>query len=1369
MRLGAAGVATVLVTMVLSSSVAQAAPGDLDASFGAGGKQTVNFGGADRATHVAIAPDGRIVVVGSTDATGSGDFAVARLTSGGAPDSTFGSGGRTSLGTQAGVDDIGAGVVVLGDERIVVAGLGNATRDFVIKRLNANGSLDTTFAGAGAGTAVVDFGATETVNAMVAQPDGKLVVVGSTGGDFAIVRLNADGTPDTSFSGDGRQTVDFGGADEAIAVTIAADGKIVLAGRGGPGSDMVITRLNTNGTVDTSFAPATSGEAFVDFGGTDVGNGVALQADGKIVVIGTTSAVGSGDFAAARLTANGSLDSTFSGDGKVTAGYAAPNEQGLAVAIQQNGRILLSGTGDVNNDFVVTRLNPDGSGDTSFGTADTVGVDFGGFEFDGDIALEPDGKIVMVGSTNNSSDASDIAIARVQGDPVTSTPPPPPPPPHAVLTTQPSPDGNGVVVSAAGTTGATTLIWDLNGDGKPDSEGTPDSPFVKLTLPRGETRTVCVTAVSATGASDRTCVTVKVPGTGLPANGVPQVAVLAESPSLFTPKPAPACIQGRVLQGLVDAQGCFVHVTKLADVPSRERHAASLYFGAEGLPSWFVKLCEDPTKAASCKAYEKTFARVYSGYLSTKAVKLNGMTLTPAAGATVVVDPQSARIYTSKGTLKLSPFVLKKSTVVNLDFSDLFRHSGKVRAGDLSYSGVTKALFSFDARKDVPIIGGFPLAAGAEIQFASDQGVRKSKVTLHVQLPKVFDAFGSGEQPSAEAAVSATNSRSFFLDNLNLQVPHASIGGIGLNNLTFSYKDGGDRAANCPRKYWHATADIQLGNGPDGKPGAGFKLSPPPTQNGVAFCAGGFDSAGGQITFGYPIPPPQLFPAVFLDNINFAIKLHPTLIRGGAQISAAKLTRVNGTLLAVFAKPWEPYTLTRSDAGSELQDIAPRTFTSTTFAVGGSLAIQVPSIGELNIAHGALMYSYPDYMQAGARVDVQLGIFVFRGSLAAQFNARTKAFEADLQADICVRGVSIACAGGLGIVSSKGVVACLHIGPFHPGVGLKTNLKYEVWLIDGCKPSHYWVRNISARRAAAAQATGTGAGLSFTVAKGETAKNLRLDGVGGAPKVLVRGPGGQSLSVDGDGLLHAGSLVALRADTFNATFLGVTAGKPGRYTITPLPGSVPLGTLSGTRAGYDTHFTGRVTGHGDRRTLHYDARKRGGGQAVTFYEDGTNVMHQIGTSTGGLGTLRFTPAAGRRGLRKIVARATVDGVPIADQVIARYQYAGTVRTGRPSRVDVRRSGSSLVVRWSGAPGAVRYGVLVNRSGGSQQRVELSARHHTLRIRQYPLTEGGRVSVSARGILGDWGGSRQSRPFKATKVAATVLVTHPFKHQRHKHR
>ena len=353
--IGRAAIAAVCALAVSAPIAAAAAPGDLDTSFSADGKQTLDFGGTGPGTHVALTPDGRIVVVGSTDATGGGDFAVARFGSDGTPDGTFGSGGKTTLGTGAAVNDTGGGVVVLADERIVVSGQGNATQDFVTKRLNADGTLDTSFAGAGAGTSVVDFGGVDTVNAMLQQPDGKLVLVGSTsagGGDFAIARLNADGTPDTGFSGDGMQTVDFGGADTANAVALAPDGKIVVAGQGGASSDMAVTRLNPDGSVDTAFAPATPGTAFVDFGGMDAGNGVAIQADGKIVVDGGTDAVGSGDFAVARLNADGSLDASFSGDGKLTAGFAAPTEQALALAIQQNGRIVVFGQGDAINDFV---------------------------------------------------------------------------------------------------------------------------------------------------------------------------------------------------------------------------------------------------------------------------------------------------------------------------------------------------------------------------------------------------------------------------------------------------------------------------------------------------------------------------------------------------------------------------------------------------------------------------------------------------------------------------------------------------------------------------------------------------------------------------------------------------------------------------------------------------------------------------------------------------------------------------------------------------------------------------------------------------------------------------------------------------------
>ena len=450
-RGGLAFAACLVVALVAMGVSAAAAgpPGALDTGFGIGGKRTVNFGGTDRATHIAVAPDGHIVAVGATDATGGGDFAVARLTADGSPDTSFGSGGQTTLGTTAGVNDIGAGVAVLPNEQIVVAGYGGAGQDFITRRLNADGTVDGTFAGAG--TSTVDFGGIETVSAMARQPDGGLVLVGSTssvgGGDFAIARLNADGSPDTGFSGDGRQTVDFGGADAANAVALTADGKIVVAGQGGPGNDLVVTRLNPDGSVDTSFAPAGAGKAFVDFGATDAANGVAVQPDGKIVLDGSTTAIGSGDAAMARLDAAGSLDPSFSGDGKLTLGYGAAGEQGLALAVQSNGKILAFAQGGPASDFELTRLAPDGSFDTTFGTSDTATVDFGGAEFDGDVALQPDGQIVTVGSTN-VTDGGDMAFARLQGDPVTAPPtststttsatttsptPPPPPQPDFLL------------------------------------------------------------------------------------------------------------------------------------------------------------------------------------------------------------------------------------------------------------------------------------------------------------------------------------------------------------------------------------------------------------------------------------------------------------------------------------------------------------------------------------------------------------------------------------------------------------------------------------------------------------------------------------------------------------------------------------------------------------------------------------------------------------------------------------------------------------------------------------------------------------------------------------------------------------------------
>ena len=427
--------AVALALVVVPSSAALANPGELDTSFDGTGKLQFSIDPEhnDRATQAAIAPDGKIVVVGTTDVAGNENYELARVNANGTLDKSFSVDGLEHVGSKPGVEDIGGSVVVLPDESIVVTGEANATEkqeggngDFFTEELNPDGSQNESFAKATGGASTVNFGGEDIANDMVRQPDGKLVIVGSTstdGGDFAIARLNADGSLDTSFGNGGKQTVNFGGIDAAEKVALTAEGKIIVVGEGGLDNNMAITRLNSDGSIDTSFG--SFGEEQVDFGGTDTATGVALQPDGKILLEGTTSAVGEGDLAVARLNPNGGLDSSFSGDGKLTLGYGAPNEFGTGVVVQQNGRIVVMGDADVNHDFVVSRLNADGSVDTSFGHNGTATVDYGGTEFDGDVVLQPDGNIVLVGSTNFSAGGYfEMAVSRLIGDPPTSTPPP---------------------------------------------------------------------------------------------------------------------------------------------------------------------------------------------------------------------------------------------------------------------------------------------------------------------------------------------------------------------------------------------------------------------------------------------------------------------------------------------------------------------------------------------------------------------------------------------------------------------------------------------------------------------------------------------------------------------------------------------------------------------------------------------------------------------------------------------------------------------------------------------------------------------------------------------------------------------------------
>ncbi|MEH2590705.1 beta strand repeat-containing protein [Bradyrhizobium sp. AZCC 1721] len=376
--------------------------------------------GDDFGRGVAIQPDGKILVAGSSfNGTGI-DFALVRYEIDGHVDTSFGGDGKviTDFG---GADGNGYSVVVDPSGKILVAGYtgSGAESDFAIVRYNADGSLDTSFGDGGkviTDLLVDDFG-----QSVGLQPDGKIVVSGYSfnanisGFDFALVRYNADGSLDFSFNGDGRVTTRIGTHEASYSVVVQPDGKILAAGHSlffGT-NDIAVVRYNADGSLDTDFGE--DGRVTTDFGHTnDVGQSVAVQADGRIVVAG----ISQGDIAVVRYNADGSLDTSFGDGGRVTTSIAAGNDVGSSVTIQADGRILVAGSSfnGANTDFAIVRYNTDGSLDTSFGDGGKLTTQIGAGSDEGySVKLQPDGRILLAGYSSNGVNA-DFALVRYNTD-----------------------------------------------------------------------------------------------------------------------------------------------------------------------------------------------------------------------------------------------------------------------------------------------------------------------------------------------------------------------------------------------------------------------------------------------------------------------------------------------------------------------------------------------------------------------------------------------------------------------------------------------------------------------------------------------------------------------------------------------------------------------------------------------------------------------------------------------------------------------------------------------------------------------------------------------------------------------------------------
>lgn len=379
--------------------------GSIDTSFNGTGFRITSISGTDYGYAVAVQSDGKILVSGTTSFAGDNNFSTVRYTTTGVLDSTFNGTGLMNTDFGGASSDTVYGIALQADGKIILAGVSDnpGNYQFGIARYHSNGSADTTFNTTGRISNVFVGSTYAEGHSVVLQPDGKIVTGGFSYhgglGRFAVSRNQTDGALDTTFNAVGYTTTIINGGDDlGYSVALQADGKIVLAGYTTSGSPAFgVVRYHSNGSVDTTFN--SGGSVTTSIGpGADIGRAVAIQSDGKIVVGGYAAIGGNDDFAVVRYNTDGSLDTNFNTSGIVTTNIGGP-DQANAIAIQPDGKILLGGTTvNANGDYTVVRYHSNGSLDTTFnGTGifvTTIGVD------DDEIygmGLQSDGKIVVGG------------------------------------------------------------------------------------------------------------------------------------------------------------------------------------------------------------------------------------------------------------------------------------------------------------------------------------------------------------------------------------------------------------------------------------------------------------------------------------------------------------------------------------------------------------------------------------------------------------------------------------------------------------------------------------------------------------------------------------------------------------------------------------------------------------------------------------------------------------------------------------------------------------------------------------------------------------------------------------------------------------
>jgi hypothetical protein len=687
-------------------------------------------------------------------------------------------------------------------------------------------------------------------------------------------------------------------------------------------------------------------------------------------------------------------------------------------------------------------------------------------------------------------------------------------------------------------------------------------------------------------------------------------------------------------------------------------------------------------------------------YVSTGAVKMNGLTLTPGPDAAVLVALQYDRLVSSDSGMSVGAVGLQGARSFMMNLAD---SGGRIPLG--SFERAAGGLLAD--------IAGFSLAGNVKVALDDSGGTFGLTIRVHLELPSFLQVGGVSAQ--GDVTLRATNADGLVIDSLRIGPIDAEVAGLGIQAFQLDYT-----RAN---QEWDGQGKACIIDG------ACLDMIPP--NGGVVIRNGGLVRAEASLDF--PAPGLELFAGVALNRIGFGIGLDPTRILANADVTAEGVLEIDGHLVLAFPSEASPFILDRAEVGDAFPaNYYGRSYPRTTFAIAADAFFDLPLAGRTRLGGAYLLYEAPGYVGFGGGVAANFADIVsLTGRVDGEFNFENGRFSVKGDINACL--ADVICAGAIAAISDRGAGGCVHIGTFLGDINVGGGVAFSpfhvyLWPFDGCRWSPFVDTNVLPTQQARAAAAATP--LSVVIKPGDRSRAIRLDGVGGAPSVRVRTPDGQVLtSPAGPGLQLSRAVRILRSPKLGATVVGLVNPTPGTYSIETLPGSPAVKLVSQASDPPPARVSASVRGHGARRTLVYDVTRRPA-QRVTFVEQARGGSRTIGTIRGGgRGRLSFTPAPGFDH-RTVIAQFELAGLPAESVRVASFKPLSP-RLGKPSRLKITRRGNALQVTWRPVAGATRYELVARLSSG--ERV-VRTRHAGTALKQVARYEGGRVSVRATATM-----------------------------------